>query len=370
MNLTHTFIELINLSSPSGEEGLVADYITQKMTQLNLQVWRDQSGQKNQSNTGNVYAYLLVNKNYSTLAFSAHMDTVQKKEDHITPVINGQTITSDGKTILGADNKAGVAVLIEVARLVKTQNLKHNLLFFFPTREEAGIMGSSFFCFKQSPLKYIFNVDNSDVPGVFIYQSLGYLNFEINLHGLSAHAAKSYEKGIDAIKASSYLIQKLPLGKNLKSGWSLNIGVINGGTSTNVVCDQVILKGEMRAFKPSTLGKLQNSIKEICQSVSQKTHTTINFDIDQESYIPPFNGSLHSEILNLCTKACSSSHLKYVPQSSFSTSDANFFHSLGIPVVSLSRGGENAHSVNEKIKISHMTDSVKLILSLINLADS
>ena len=171
--LVETFLELVKIPSASGHEKMIANYVEKKMEGLGWEVWNDNLGEQNDCDTGNVYAYLEKNKELPTLVFSAHMDTVQKTGDQVSPVVRDGVIKSDGTTILGADNKAGVTSLLVAAGTIKKDYLNINLLFFFPTREEAGVMGSSRFEFDKSKIKYVFNIDSSDTPGVFIYKSLG-----------------------------------------------------------------------------------------------------------------------------------------------------------------------------------------------------
>lgn len=359
------FLDLVKIPSPSGQESAVADYIEAQLKDTPFKVWRDDSGKKNNCDTGNVYAYLEVNPNYPTLAFSAHMDTVQKPGEIIRPIIVGENIVSDGTTVLGADSKGSVAPLLEVARTIQPKLLNNNVLFFFPTREEAGTMGSSFFEFEKTKISYFFNLDSSDDSGVFIYKSLGYLTFEIIVEGLAAHASKHYEKGIDAIKSTGVLLTKLPLGKNIEEGWTLNIGVIEGGTNTNVVCDKVTMKGEMRAYEPAIFEKIKKEIRKICKQVSDTTKSKINLNIDKDSYIYPFIGSQTGEIIDICRDACKKVGLECVLKQSFSTSDSNFYCHKGYPVVSVSRGGSDAHSFKEAISINNLRTTVKIIESII-----
>lgn len=360
-----TFLELVEIPSPSGGEALVAEYIKEKMTKLGLSVWCDNAGEMNNSNTGNVYAYLEIDNKKPTLVFSAHMDTVQGTNDKVKPIISNGFVKSNGKTILGADNKAGVATLLTVAKLINKQSLKNNLLFFFPTREEAGIMGSSQFVFDKSNIRYIFNLDSSDKPGMFINKSLGYENFEIVVKGLSVHAAKSYDRGVDAIKAAGILISRLPIGKNMEEGWTLNVGIINGGSGTNIVCDEVVLKGEMRTFDEKTACNLRQQIVRICNEISVLTGAKISFVLDKHSAIPPFVRHVDSNIIGLCDKACKKQNLEFILKESYSTSDSNFFSAKGYDVISVSRGGENAHSKNEVIRISDLKKTLELVVEMV-----
>lgn len=363
--IIETFLDLVKISSPSGKEAMLANYIKEKMIKSGFTVWFDDAQKVNGSDTGNLYAYFEVNKSKQTLVFSAHMDTVQKDGEVVKPVMTNGFIESDGKTILGADDKAGVAVLLIAADVIDKKQLKHNLLFFFPTCEEAGIMGSSQFMFDKSKIKYVFNLDSSDKPGVFIYKSLGYENFDIVVKGISAHAAKHYEDGIDAIKAAGLLISKIPTGTNMEEGWTLNIGKITGGAGTNVVCDEVVLKGEIRSFDPKVQNMVKEKIEQICYEVGMNTKAQILFVPDNLSTIPSFLESNNSDLVNLCKEVTESLDLDFVLKESFSTSDSNFYFAKGYKTISVSRGGENAHSKLEKIKIVDVKDALEIVLKIL-----
>src|SRR5258706_8730922 len=204
--LIKLFKDACSINSPSGEELAMAKFITKSIDNKGWQVWSD--------DMGNLYAYLEVNSKFETVAFSAHMDTVAGKNDKIEVLFDGKTFKSNGKTILGADNRIGICSLISLANIDKSK-LKNNVLLFFPTHEESGKMGSSLFKFEKSKIKYFFNVDGGDAPGVFVYKSLGFHTFRIHVHGVSAHAAKNYEDGKNALLAASELVTKLPMGRNL-----------------------------------------------------------------------------------------------------------------------------------------------------------
>ncbi len=362
--LIKLFIEAVSISSPSGQEAEMAKWVCDQMIKLNWKTWIDQSGSQNDSNSGNVYAYLEVDSKFQTLVFSAHLDTVQSVDDLIIPQFEQETFKSNGQAILGADNKSGVSSLIMAAQNLDKNKLNHNILFFFPTREEAGVMGSSLFKFDKD-VKFVFNVDSSDTPGIFIYKSLGYINFEINVLGLSAHAAKDYEAGKNSILIASELITSLPLGRDLKEGWTFNIGQINGGKSTNVVCELVNLKGEIRAYDQSTMNKIAGLVQQKCDAVAKKHQIKIDFILDKSSLVPAFNGQTSGPIIEAVTQACQQNGLKAEFKSSFSTSDANNFSGQGYSVLSVSRGGKNAHSVQETLSLKDLKNAVAIVHSLI-----
>ena len=344
----------------------MAQWVMKQMKGLGWQVLMDNSGEKNKSNCGNVYTYWKVNPNFRTLVFCAHMDTVQARNQKIRVTFDGGIFKSDGRTILGADNKAGVISLILVAHFLEKKRLHSNLLFFFPTREEAGLIGSSFFDFPK--VKFVYNIDSSDKPGVFIYKSLGYQNFKIKVHGIASHAAKAYEKGKNAILIAVDLLKSLPIGRNTKEGWTLNIGIIKGGKDTNVVCDFVELKGELRAFNLKKMEFVMNLLKNSCLRFSKKYQTLIEVFFDKKEFISPFSGKKEGEINKICIKACKKLGLRCLFKKSYSTSDANSFSGKGLEVISVSRGGKNAHSNEEEVSLSDLKRTIKLVNELMYLS--
>ena len=294
------------------------------------------------------------------------MDTVQKVEDKVKVNFNGKTFKSSGKTILGADDKAGVTSLLTMAAEINQNELKHNILLFFPTREEAGVMGSSLFTPKDvSNIKFFFNVDAGGDPGSFVYKSLGYKNFNITVNGLSAHAAKEYDMGKDAVKAASMIVSMLPIGKDSKGGTTLNIGSIHGGSATNVVCDLVELKGEFRAFTTKNISKIEKVITQVVKKVEKKTGTKIDLFLDETSVIPPFSGDLKSEIVNHVKKVAKSLKISPTFTDSFSTSDACFYSGLGYQTISICRGGSKAHSTEETLKLNDLLQTIKILHTIV-----
>lgn len=359
------FTESVSIISPSGSEGKTAVWIKNKLEPAGWEVWVDKTGQKNESDTGNVYAYLEADPKFETLVFCAHMDTVAKPADEIKVVFDGEVFRSDGNTILGADNRGGIVPLIFLGLNIRKEKLKDNLLLFFPTREEGGKMGSSFFEFDRSKVKYVFNMDGGDSPGTFVYKSLGFLNFVIKVKGVAAHAAAAYEKGKNAILVASEIVKSLPLGKDEKEGTTLNIGYIQGGGATNIVPDFVEIKGELRAFEELKMKKLFEKVSEICSKVA-KTYgvdVTVEKDADQ-SYATPFKGVADSEICRVCQEAAEKVGLKPILQSAYYTSDANNFSGKGFQTIVVSRGGKNAHSKEEEIALEDIVKTCELVQEL------
>ena len=364
--ITKLFTEACSINSPSGDEREIAEWIKNKLEPLDWEVWTDDTGEENKSNTGNLYAYFEIDDKIETVAFSAHMDTVAKKGDKIKVIFDGEVFKSDGTTILGADNRGGLVPLINFGLNIKKDELKNNLLLFFPTREEEGIMGSKFFKFDKSKIKYIFNMDGGQNPGTFVYKSLGFLNFTIEIYGVASHAAAAYEQGKNAILIASELIKVLPLGKNEKEGTTLNIGRIKGGGATNIVPDFVEIEGELRAFELEKMEELFSFVESKCEETTKKFGVKFKLIKDSDkSFSGPLWGTLDSNICEMVKEAAKKIGLKPVFETAFYSTDANHFSKSGYETIVVTRGGKNAHSKDEQTTLSDLVKTSELVEKLV-----
>lgn len=358
--LTKIFLGLVKIPSPSGKEKKVAEYIFTFLKQQGLEVTIDQSGQKNYSNTGNVIA-TLPGRGKKTL-FTAHMDTVQLEDQVVKPTFDGITFRSDGSSILGADNKASIAVLLTIATIASSEKRnKPNLQFVFTTREEVGLMGSEFLAIKKLNPSMIFNVDGSSSIGTIDYSSLGHLSFLIEVEGKAAHAAIEPENGIHALTVATKLYSLLKTGKN-KDGSTFNIGHIEGGKNTNIVMPNLVMKGEMRAYTESTLKKMWSNVENLASQVQKETGSIIKLKMGK--LIPPFTGSKKSKIVTLAKDAIVSNNIKFHLQAAPYTSDSSYLAQAAIPTITICKGGKHAHTNKESITMREIRSLFKIVLYL------
>lgn len=362
-NLIDLFINLVKIPSPSGEELLVANFIKEELAKFKIKAELDGTGNKNGSNSGNLVVKLPGNLNSKTLLFVAHMDTVQQGGQQVKPTIKKGIIKSDGTTILGADDKASVACLIEVLKEINTWKKRPTVVAVFSNREENGQLGISFLDLPEK-IDYVFNLDGQGKPGSFVHRALGNIPFELEILGKSAHAAIEPEKGINAIKASAMLIEKLKLGRN-KEGNYLNIGKIRGGVADNVVPDEVWISGEVRSFTKMGLDKqlkiFEKKLKEICN----KTGCNYSLKIKPKEGMPAFSLPKSHKIIKIAREAVESAGLKFqLTEGSFSC-EANILAEK-YSVLNVCRGGKMAHSTEESITVQELLDYQKLILALVS----
>ncbi|MDE1811016.1 MAG: M20/M25/M40 family metallo-hydrolase, partial [Candidatus Micrarchaeota archaeon] len=200
--MANTFCRLVSIPSPSQSELGVATHIKRRLDSLGVDNYFDGAANYTKSDTGNLVAK--IGNGRPSLMFVAHMDTVEDGKQRISPRVKGGVIKSAGKTILGADDKAGVTALLgAISELHKTADIPATT-FVFTTTEEGGdaAMGASHIGIKEQ-IDFTFSVDGSDRPGMFMHQALGTMMFEVEIKGKQAHAEIRPEKGANAVKAAS-----------------------------------------------------------------------------------------------------------------------------------------------------------------------
>lgn len=361
-SLTKLFCDLVQIPSPSGSELAVGKFVKQYLAEKGIKASFDDTAKETNCDTGNLIAHVPGNKDLPTLLFAAHLDTVEKGDNHIKPQIKNGIIRSDGTTILGADDKAGVACLMEVLAEVKSWENHPPIVAAFTTTEETGWMGSSVIKIPEK-IDYCINLDGPSDLGVCVYQTLGITIFKIKIMGKAAHAAVEPEKGINAMKAASHFIAKLPLGKNAK-GDTLNIGSIQSGQSNNIVPDEAILWGEVRSFTDKGLDRQLAKVKKTLEEVCKKYGCTFELEANKEDGVPPAMLDKKHPIIDLVKHATHTVGLPFSLEKATYTTDGNFL-SHKYPTVTFSQGGKNPHAFDEYIKIADLEKSKELLLEII-----
>lgn len=357
--LIKLFLDLVKIPSPSGKEVGIAQFIQSFLQREGITNHIDSAGSKNESNTGNVIAYLPGSKGMPTVLFLAHMDTVETGEKAVSPQVKNGIITSDKTTILGADDKAGVAVLLCILTEFKSIKKKPNIYAVFTTREEKGKMGIRFADLPKK-VDYAFNLDAQGPLGKFTNKALGQVPFVINIKGKSAHAALEPEKGINAISAASLFISQLQQGRK-KDGTTLNIGTIQGGSGINVVPEKVEILGEVRGYTEKSINKRIKEVEKALKIVSKQTRILYSFFEDRENGAPPMDCSVDKKIADISKKACKESGLKFVLGEQKGTTEGNFLAEKGFSVLNVCRGGAMAHSTEESITVKELNQFEKLV---------
>ncbi len=366
--LLDTFLELVAIDSPSGHEAAVADYCTHILRdELGCTVTVDDAGEQMGSDTGNLCAVFDGSSaDAPEIILTAHMDSVMPCLG-IKPQISDGVIRSDGSTILGSDDKVGIAAILEALRCLKEEGGDHaRVCVLFTIQEEVGCRGAKAYRFsdeQQGCPCYVFDMDGT--PGAAIQAEPFYYALKAKFIGRPAHAGAEPEKGISAIEAASQAIvlmrQRGCLGRIGEQG-TANIGTIEGGTADNVVPAECTLVGECRAFEREDAEAIVDSIQACLEEGAQTRGARVEADWDCE-----FNGfSLDdsSAVVELFSRAVTSLGLTPSFEASTGCSDANVFFESGPDPLVLATGMTDFHSTSESLKIADLEATARIAEAL------
>ncbi|MCX8094645.1 MAG: M20/M25/M40 family metallo-hydrolase [Caldisericia bacterium] len=345
------FIELCKIPSPSGKEEKVREKI--------IELYKDLGGWKI-DDIGNMY--LKVGKGNKALLLNAHIDTVPVDSDNINVILENGIIKTDGKTILGADDKSGVIAILEGVKR-KKDNIKGIIDVVLTVEEETGLKGAKGINLSYIEAKegYVFDMHNP--PGEIVSESPYHNTFKFFIYGKAAHAGAEPEKGINAILLASKAINRIKLGK-IDNETTANIGIIKGGNATNVIPDYVEVHGEARSRDEEKLLNLTDEIINIFIEEIEKGGGKLDYYLNRE-----YNGYKFSEndkLIVLIKKVFESLNIKPIVRPTMGGSDSNIFHEKGIETVVLSCGMMNVHTKEEYIKIEDLQKSIDVVEKIID----
>jgi tripeptide aminopeptidase len=356
------FMELVQIDSLSKQERKMADTLKAKLEALGLDVYEDDTGVKIGGNTGNLICTLKGTQKVPAVLVSAHMDTVAPglgKKPHI----EGSLLKSDGTTVLGGDDVAGIESILEVLRVLQERKLEHgDIQVIFTVAEEGGLYGSQNLDFSRIYAKYGFVMDNGGKIGTVAVKAPAQYKFFVTVKGRSAHAGLEPEKGISAIEIAADAITRMKLGR-LDEETTANIGVIKGGSETNIVCDSVEIKAEARSRNEQKLEAQAQHMRECFEKAAEKFGGSV--DINSVFLYPAFNISEDEEVIRILKRASGKTGIPLVLEATGGGSDTNNINSKGIRAVDLSVGMDKVHSVNEQLDIDDLVKAAEFLLAAV-----
>jgi len=359
------FTELAALPSPPGEEREVADRVTAYMRDLGLDVSEDDAGERIGANAGNLYARVEATDGGTPLFLCAHLDTVPP-EAGIEPVVEDGVIRNAAGTILGADNKSAVAVMLEATRRVLAENRPHGgLELLFTPKEETGLHGAGAFDHERLHARVGYVYDQAAPIGEVILGAPYSHSMEVKLHGRAAHAGMYPEEGRSAIAAAAKAISDFKLGR-VDEETTANVGVIGGGTAGNIVPEWCTFLADVRSHDPK---KLADLVREMLESV---TFAASLEECQVETKVhKSYNGyrfKRDDDAVRIATSALERSGFEPSYALSGGGADANVFNERGLACVNLANGMAEIHTPNEHIAVSDLERMVDVTLALVDVA--
>ncbi|TCS93499.1 M20/M25/M40 family metallo-hydrolase [Hazenella coriacea] len=362
--LIDEFLELVQVDSESGDERAICDLLTKKLSDLGLHVVEDDSAQATGHGAGNLIATLPGSvADAPTIYFTCHMDTVTPGKG-IQPSIENDYIISDGTTILGSDDKAGLAALFEGLKQIQEQQLSHGTIQLIITAgEESGLMGARHLDHSLVNADFGFALDSNGPVGEIITSAPSQVKILATIYGKSAHAGVNPEDGISAIKLASRAIAQMPLGR-IDEETTANIGRFQGGTASNIVTDRVEILAEARSRNQDKLEaqveKMISAFKNVAAEMGAKEP-----EIEANQLYPSFSFEESDLVVQKAIAAIKKIGREPYIGASGGGSDANVIAGYGIPTVNLGLGYENIHTTSERMPIKELVKAAELVVSLI-----
>ena len=362
MRVLDLFLDLAAIPSPPGEERTVADRVTAELRELGLEVDEDGAGAAIGSNAGNLYCRLAPTADGTPLFLCAHLDTVQPT-GAIEPVVEDGVVRNAGGTILGADNKAAVAAMVETARCLVEERRPHaGLELVFTPKEEVGLKGADAFDCSRLSARVGFVYDQAGPIGEVVLGAPSASVLEVTFVGRAAHAGIAPEEGRSAIAAAARAIADMRLGR-LDEETTANVGTIEGGVARNIVPARCSFSADVRSHDEQKLAEVVQELIEACTFAASLVGCEVETRVE-----PGYKGyrfRREDEPVRLARAALERAGHQPFYSLSGGGADANVFNLRGLACLNLANGMAEIHSPEEHIAVSDLEEMVEVGLALV-----
>ncbi|MEV0895286.1 M20/M25/M40 family metallo-hydrolase [Actinoplanes sp. NPDC049802] len=352
--LMRTFLDLVAIDSPTGQEQVIGEELERRFTALGTTVRRDEAGNLIATLEGPPGECFLI---------STHMDTVGT-DVGIKPIVGDDgVIRTDGSTILGADDKAGIASCLELLTLLgEHPELPHPAIeFVVSVSEEAGLVGSRQLDVSRLRSTHGYVFDTAGAVGSITYWAPTALDVNITVHGRKAHAGVEPEKGVDALRVAAEAIAAMPLGR-IDEETVAGIGILTSGEARNVVPATAVLTGQARSHDQAKLDAQVAAMRDAVDAAARRHGATYEFvaeEIYHTYHIDPVAKPYRD-----AARAIEANGLEVIARKSGGGTDGNFLNARGIPCVGLATGMVDEHATSEHIAIDDMVAACGILLTI------
>ena len=357
-----TFLDLVRISSPPGREREVAQYVAEALGQRGCDVRFDDTQSATGADTGNLLALIEGTAPGLSVGLSAHMDCVQPCEG-VEPVVADGVIRPSGETVLGADDKAGIAVIIEAVRRVHESGRPHGAVRILLTvSEEIGLVGAKALAADDCAADLCLVLDADGPVGGIVTSAPTHYTFKAVFTGRAAHAGVEPERGLSAIAMATAAIGRMSLGR-LDEATTANIGTIHGGSATNVVPPTCEVTGECRSRDAERVEIIRAEMDATMRTAAAESGGAV--DIAWQLEYRGFQLDEGSPALELVERACEEIGIAPRRFGTGGGSDGNIISAHGIPTVVLAAGMSKVHSTAEELEIAELerlADLLEVIL--------
>ena len=362
------FLEMVNIYSPSKNEKEYGDYLIKKLEELGLTVYLDNNFQDYSGNCPTIFAKLKGNLEGEGITLAAHLDVIEPNKD-VQITIDGDIIRTDGRSTLGGDDKAGIACILEVIKVIKENNMSHKDIFLILTPgEEIGMAGAKSINWENvpkemRPAKNMIVVDNAGQAGLVAHTAPSKYNFKIEFCGKKAHAGIEPEKGINSIVMAGKVLSNINIGR-IDSFTTSNVGKIESNFPTNVVPDNCYFEGEIRGHQEERILDIIENYKSACENMKKEMGGEYIFSsfCDFPPLKPNDDLKFAKEFVQIYESLGIKSELKTIGGGS----DSNIFAKEGYNSIIIGVGMYDVHTVEENLHTLELFKTIKAVLKYIS----
>lgn len=360
--LINQFIEMLKVDSESGNERKIADYLKKYFKKFDVEVMEDDTTETTGHGAGNLLIRLKGDPAVEPVYFTVHMDTVTPGVG-IKPRIEDGYIVSDGTTILGSDDKAGIAAIIEALHVITENDVPHgDIEIVITVGEESGLVGAKAFDTELLKSKFGYAIDSTGKVGTVVTTAPTQSKIEAHLHGKTAHAGVAPEEGVSAINIAAKAVSQMTLGR-IDEETTANVGRIEGGSATNIVADYAYVLAEARSLNPEKMDRqaahMREAFENAAKSLGGRAEVSIELMYDH------LHAELDSKVVTTVRQAIENIGRKAYFISLGGGSDGNVFNGKGIQTVVLGLGYENIHTTSERIPVEELIKAAELVVEII-----
>ena len=359
--LLSTFLDYVQIDSESTHEGAIAARVAEDLKAIGCQISVDDSAAKTGSETGNLYAVLPGSMEEEPILFAAHMDTVVPGVG-VKPVIENGVIRSSGDTVLGGDDKSGIAAIVEALRTIVENNLPHPTIeALFTVCEEVGLRGSRNMDSSRITAKKAAVLDSSGDAGKIIVAAPGQYKLNAAVIGRRAHAGVAPEEGISAIQVLCEAVSNMKLLR-IDEETTANIGTISAQYATNIVPERAELVGECRSRRDDKLEAQGRHMMDCLQAACDKFGATLEGGLTKA--YSAYSYTEDDPFVQALMAGCRKAGLEPTLAASGGGSDANNMSAHGLKALVLGTGMAKVHTVQEEITVKNLEDTAALVLAI------
>lgn len=349
------FINMAKISSPSRNERKMADYVIQQFQALGYCVIEDNAGEKINGNTGNLIVTVPGNKKIVLL--SAHLDTVVPCEK-IHVIHENNKIYTDKTSVLGGDDKLGVAIILNLVKNLKGKN-HPTLKIVISVCEEQGLQGASVLDPKYlEGVDFGYVLDGGDDLGVVTHQAPYRIAGELIVEGKEAHAGLAPEQGINALMVAAEALTKINVGR-IDYNTTSNIGIVQGGLAQNIVMKEVRMLYETRSVEQTKIQQQQQLVTQAFLETCQKHQAQFKHTLKQVT--TGYTITSDATSIQYYRQACNELNVPFKMEASGGASDANIYNAYGVESLVISVGMRNVHTVEEYVNVDEFILAYQLI---------